>query len=146
AAAFLEYKLKEVGLDGEVPVTVVPLDSRVEIGPFKVDFITLTHSVPEPNALAIRTRHGTIFHTGDWKFDPAPLVGEATDFNALNAVGDEGVLALIGDSTNVFSEGEAGSEAEVRTSLIELFGRYSGRIAVGCFASNVARLESICRA
>ena len=145
-AAFLQYKLKEAGLDGQVPVTVVPLGGRVEIGPFSVDFITLTYSIPEPNALAIRTRHGTIFHTGDWKFDPDPLVGEVTDYAALNAVGDAGVLALIGDSTNVFSEGEAGSEAEVRTSLIELFARYTGRIAVGCFASNVARLESICRA
>ncbi len=145
-AAFLEYKLKEAGLDGDVPVTVVPLGGRAEIGPFTVDFITLTHSIPEPNALAIRTRHGTIFHTGDWKFDPDPLVGEATDFAALKAVGDEGVLALIGDSTNVFSEGEAGSEREVRDNLIALFGRYTGRIAVGCFASNVARFESICRA
>ncbi len=145
-AAFLEYKLKEAGLDGQVPVIVVPLGGRADIGPFSVDFITLTHSIPEPNALAIRTRHGTIFHTGDWKFDPDPLVGEPTDFAALNAVGDAGVLALIGDSTNVFSEGEAGSERDVRDSLIELFGRYTGRIAVGCFASNVARLESICRA
>ncbi len=146
AAAFLEFKLKELGLENEVPVTVVPLGGRAEIGPFKVDFITLTHSIPEPNALVIRTKYGTIFHTGDWKFDPAPLIGEATDFAALNAVGDEGVLALIGDSTNVFSEGEAGSEGEVRESLISLFARYTGRIAVGCFASNLARLESICRA
>ena len=146
AAAFLEYKLKEAGLEGEVPVTVVPLGGKIEIGPFKVEFITLTHSIPEPNALAIRTRHGTIFHTGDWKFDPDPLIGEPTDFGALNALGDEGVLALIGDSTNVFSEGEAGSEREVRDSLMALFGRYTGRIAVGCFASNLARLESICRA
>ena len=145
-AAFLQYKLKEVGLEGQVPVTVVPLGGRAEIGPFKVDFITLTHSIPEPNALAIRTRHGTIFHTGDWKFDPNPLIGQPTDFAVLNAVGDEGVLALIGDSTNVFSEGEAGSEGEVRESLINLFARYTGRIAVGCFASNLARLESICRA
>ncbi len=145
-AAFLEYKLKEVGLHGQVPVTVVPLGGRAEIGPFNVDFITLTHSIPEPNALAIRTRHGTIFHTGDWKFDSDPLIGEVTDYAALNAIGDQGVLALIGDSTNVFSEGEAGSEGEVRESLIGLFARFTGRIAVGCFASNLARLESICRA
>jgi ribonuclease J len=145
-AAFLEHKLKEVGLDGEVPVTVVPLGGRVEIGPFKVDFITLTHSVPEPNALAIRTKHGTIFHTGDWKFDPTPIIGQPTDFDLLNAIGDEGVLALIGDSTNVFTEGEAGSEGDVRDSLRELFARFTGRIAVGCFASNVARLDSIYRA
>lgn len=145
-AAFLEYKLKEAGLDGQVPVTVVPLGGQVEIGPFKIDFITLTHSIPEPNALAIRTRYGTIFHTGDWKFDPNPMIGAPTDFAALTKIGDEGVLALVGDSTNVFSEGEAGSEGDVRESLIELFSRYTARIAVGCFASNLARLESICRA
>ena len=146
AAAFLEHKLKEVGLEGEVPVTVIPLGGRAEIGPFKVDFITLTHSIPEPNALAIRTKYGTIFHTGDWKFDPNPMIGAPTDFAALTKIGDEGVLALVGDSTNVFSEGEAGSEGDVRESLIELFSRYTARIAVGCFASNLARLESICRA
>ena len=145
-AAFLEYKLKEAGLQGQVPVTIVPLGGRADIGPFSVDFITLTHSIPEPNALAIRTRHGTIFHTGDWKFDPNPMIGQPTDFAALNAIGDEGVLALIGDSTNVFSEGEAGSEGDVRESLIGLFARFTGRIAVGCFASNLARLESIYRA
>ena len=142
-AAFLEYKLKEAGLDGKVPVTIVPLGGHIDIGPFSVDFLTLTHSIPEPNALAIRTRHGTIFHTGDWKFDPDPMIGKAVDFAALNAIGDEGVLALVGDSTNVFTEGEAGSEGDVRASLIELFGKYTGRIAVGCFASNLARLESI---
>lgn len=142
-AAFLEYKLKEAGLDGKVPVTVIPLGGHVDIGPFSVDFLTLTHSIPEPNALAIRTRYGTIFHTGDWKFDPDPLIGDAVDFAALTAIGDEGVLALVGDSTNVFTEGSAGSEGDVRESLIELFGRYTGRIAVGCFASNLARLESI---
>ncbi len=145
-AAFLEYKLKEAGLDGKVPVHIIPLGGHVDIGPFSVDFITLTHSIPEPNALAIRTKYGTIFHTGDWKFDPDPLIGSPTDFAALNAIGDEGVLALVGDSTNVFSEGEAGSEGDVRESLIALLGRYTGRIAVGCFASNLARLESICRA
>ena len=145
-AAFLEYKLKEAGLEDEVPVTIVPLGGRAEIGPFKVDFITLTHSIPEPNALAIRTKYGTIFHTGDWKFDPDPLIGEVTDFAALTRLGDEGVLALVGDSTNVFTEGESGSESDVRENLTELFARYTGRIAVGSFASNLARLESICRA
>ena len=145
-AAFLEYKLKETGLEGQVPIIIVPLGGRAEIGPFTIDFITLTHSIPEPNALAIRTRYGTIFHTGDWKFDPEPLIGDVSDFAALKALGDEDVLALVGDSTNVFTEGEAGSEREVRDSLMELFARYTGRIAVGCFASNVARLDSIARA
>lgn len=146
AAAFLEYKLKEMGLDGEVPVTIVPLGGHADIGPFSVDFLSLTHSIPEPNALAIRTPHGTIFHTGDWKFDPEPLIGEATDFAALQKLGNENVLALVGDSTNVFTEGEAGSERVVRDNLVDLFAEYSGRIVVGCFASNVARLDSIARA
>jgi ribonuclease J len=145
-AEFLKAKLKETGLEGEVPVNVVPLGGNVKIGPFSVDFITLTHSIPEPNALAIRTRYGAIFHTGDWKFDPDPLVGDAVDFAALRKLGEENVLALIGDSTNVFTEGEAGSEREVRDNLTDLFARYTGRIAVGCFASNVARLDSISRA
>jgi len=146
AAAFLEYKLKETGLEGQVPIHVVPLGGQVKIGPFTVDFISLTHSIPEPNALAIRTHYGTIFHTGDWKFDPDPLVGEVTDFAALEKLGTENVLALVGDSTNVFTEGESGSERDVRDNLTELFARYTGRIVVGCFASNVARVESIARA
>lgn len=146
-ATFLEYKLKEVGLDGQVPVTVIPMGGQANVGPFTLDFVTLTHSIPEPNALAIRTPYGTIFHTGDWKFDDDPLVGDQPDFATLKKLGEENVLALIGDSTNVFTEGEAGSERGVRDSLIELFGRYTGRrIVVGCFASNIARLDSIARA
>ncbi len=145
-AAFLQYKLKEFGLEDEVPVTVIPLGGQAKIGPFTLDFITLTHSIPEPNALAIRTPYGTIFHTGDWKFDDDPLVGASPDFAALKQLGEENVLALIGDSTNVFTEGEAGSERDVRDSLMKLFARYTGRIVVGCFASNIARLDSIARA
>ena len=87
AAAFLQYKLKEAGLEDEVPVTIVPLGGRIQIGPFTFDFITLTHSIPEPNALALRTPYGVIFHTGDWKFDPDPLIGEVSDFAALEALG-----------------------------------------------------------
>jgi ribonuclease J len=146
AAAFLEYKLKEAGIEDEVPVTIVPLNGKIEVGPFNVEFLTLTHSIPEPNALVIRTSHGTLFHTGDWKFDPDPLIGEAVDFAKLEAVGKEDVLALIGDSTNALTEGEAGSEKDVRGNLTSLFARYTGRIVVGCFASNVARLDSISRA
>ena len=145
-AAFLQYKLKEVGLENEVPVHIIPLSGQATVGPFTVDFITLTHSIPEPNALAIRTKYGTIFHTGDWKFDPDPIIGDVTDYAALRKLGEENVLALIGDSTNVFTEGEGGSELAVKDSLTALFGRYTGRIIVGCFASNVARLDSIARA
>ncbi len=146
AAEFLKNKLAETGLTDEVTVHVLPLSGRAQIGPFDIEFVTLTHSIPEPNAVVIRTRYGAIFHTGDWKFDPDPLVGEASDFKKLEALGREDILALIGDSTNVFTEGEAGSERGVRDNLISLFARYTGRIAVGCFASNVARLESIAHA
>jgi ribonuclease J len=143
AAEFLYRKLAETGLTGEVTIHVLPLGGSAQIGPFGIEFVTLTHSIPEPNAVVIRTRHGTLFHTGDWKFDPEPLVGDVTDYAKLEAIGREDVLALIGDSTNVFTEGEAGSERGVRDTLTTLFGRYTGRIAVGCFASNVARVESI---
>ena len=146
AAEFLKLKLKETGLEDEVPVTVVPLGGQVSIGPFDVTFVSLTHSIPEPNALVIRTRHGTLFHTGDWKFDAEPVVGAGTDFAALEALGKEDVLALVGDSTNVFSDGESGSESTVRDNLTKLVGRCTGRVAVACFASNVARLDSIARA
>lgn len=143
AAAILESKLQEAGLGGQVPVKIVQLGARFSVGPFDVELITLTHSIPEPNALAIRTPAGTVLHTGDWKFDPDPLIGEAADFEALRRVGAEGVVALVGDSTNVFVPGEGGSEADVRKSLAALLGQYGNRIAVACFASNVARLESI---
>lgn len=146
AATFLEYKLKEEGLDGEVPVHVIPLGGRAEVGPFEVEFVSLTHSIPEPNALAIHTRHGTVVHTGDWKLDPEPLIGEEADTKRLRALGDEGVLAVISDSTNILNKGHSGSEGEVRRSLTELFGHFGGKIAVACFASNVARLESIAHA
>ena len=146
AAEFLRRKLPEAGLQNLLPLTEIQLGGNLNLGPFDIDFISLTHSIPEPNALAIRTHHGLIMHTGDWKFDPDPLVGETTDFAALEAIGQEGVLAMVGDSTNVFSEGESGSEGDVRIALTELIGKLSGRVAVGCFASNLARLESIARA
>ena len=139
-------KLKEVGLQGRVPLHIVPLGGTIELGPFGIELVTLTHSIPEPNALAIRTPLGTLLHTGDWKIDPDPLVGEVTDEAALRKLGDEGVLAMICDSTNVFSPGRSGSEATVRESLIELIGTLRGRIAVTAFASNVARLESVAHA
>jgi len=100
---------------------VVPLDARFRIEPFDIEFVHLTHSIPEPMALAIRTRAGTVFHTGDWKIDPTPLVGGDMEIDKLAKLGDGGVLAVIGDSTNAMREGEAGSEAEVRTALTALF-------------------------
>ena len=142
-ASLLKSKLHETGLHTQVPVNVVELGSRFMVGPFDIEMISVTHSIPEPNNLAIRTKAGTVIHTGDWKFDPDPLLGLPTDYEALRRLGKEGVLALVGDSTNVFTKGHSGSESEVRASLIELLGRFDGRIAVSCFATNVARLESI---
>jgi ribonuclease J len=142
-ADLLIEKLREVGLADAVELHVVNQGDRFTVGPFDIEYVTVTHSLPEPNALAIRTRFGTVLHTGDWKLDPGPLVGPVADTTRLDELGEEGVLAVIGDSTNIFVKGTTGSEAAVRESLIELFGAYHGRIAVACFASNVARLESV---
>jgi ribonuclease J len=145
-ASFLRVKLAEAGLADQVRINVVPLSSRFAIGPFDLELITLTHSIPEPNAVALRTPVGTVLHTGDWKFDPDPLIGPTADEAALRRLGDEGVLALVGDSTNALRPGASGSEADLRRSLTDLIGRYDARVAVACFASNVARLETIARA
>jgi ribonuclease J len=145
-AAVLRRKLVESGIDENVEITEIPLSGRFKVGSFDLEFITLTHSIPEPNAIAIRTPCGTILHTGDWKLDPDPLVGEVTDEAALKKLGAEGVLAMVCDSTNALVPGHSGSEAVVRANLTEMMGRFEGRIAVACFASNVARLESVARA
>jgi len=145
-ARLLHDKLEEAGLDERVKLKIVPLGGRVKLGPFEIDFISITHSIPEPNALAIRTPLGTIVHSGDWKIDPDPLLGEVTDEAALRRLGEEGVLALVCDSTNALVPGESGSEGEVKQALIRLIGSLKGRVAVTAFASNVARLESVAEA
>ncbi len=145
-AFLLREKLREKGLLGDAPITEVPLSGTIKLGPFELTLITLTHSIPEPNGVAIRTPLGTILHTGDWKIDPDPLTGAVTDVAAIRALGDEGVLAMVCDSTNVFVDGEAGSEAEVRETLNALIGSLKGRVATACFASNVARMDTIIRA
>ncbi len=142
AASVLRRKLVEAGLMDAVPVTEIPLGGKFSLPPFELELITMTHSILEPNALAIRTRLGTVFHTGDWKIDPEPLLGEVTDEAVLRRIGEEGALAMVCDSTNVFVEGEAGSEATVRANLEKLVKSGKGRIAVTCFASNLARVES----
>ena len=142
--SLLFEKLKETGLARKVPIHTLPLASRFSLGPFDLEYVSLTHSIPESNALAIRTGGGNILHTGDWKFDPHPLVGDASDKSSLQEFAEEGVLALIGDSTNATVEGTSGSESLARQSLIDLFQTLkTGCIFVGCFASNIARLESI---
>ena len=138
-------KLVEPGWLDEAEITEVPMSGRFSVGPFDVELITLTHSIPEPNAVVIRTAAGTVLHTGDWKLDPDPLVGEDYDEAALRALADEGVLAMVCDSTNALVEGESGSEGEVRESLSELIGGLENRVAVACFATNVARLETVMR-
>ncbi|MDX5365111.1 MAG: ribonuclease J [Alphaproteobacteria bacterium] len=145
-AAMVRGKLIEAGIEAEVPMHIIPLGHRFELGPFDIELVTLTHSILEPNALAIRTPLGLVLHTGDWKIDPDPVVGGDIDEARLRAIGDEGVRAIVCDSTNVFTPGTSGSEADVAASLIELLGQCEGRVAVTTFASNVARLESIIRA
>lgn len=143
AASVLKRKLIDAGLRDQVPVTEIPLGGKFSLAPFELEMITMTHSILEPNAMAIRTKFGTIFHTGDWKIDPEPLLGDLTDEAMLKRIGDEGALAMVCDSTNVFVEGEAGSESKVRANLEKLVRGHSGRVAVTCFASNLARVESI---
>ncbi|MGI9169699.1 MAG: ribonuclease J, partial [Caulobacteraceae bacterium] len=145
-AFLLREKLREAGLLDEAPITEVPLSGTFRLGPFELTLITMTHSIPEPNGLAIKTPLGTILHTCDWKIDPDPLTGAPTDEGAIRRLGDAGILAMVCDSTNVFVDGEAGSEATVRTTLAALIGELKGGVAAACFASNVARMDSIIRA
>jgi ribonuclease J len=146
AASVLRRKLRDAGLFDAVPITEIPLGSKFAVGPFELEMITMTHSIPEPNALAVRTKFGTVFHTGDWKIDPEPLLGEVTDEATLQRIGEQGALAMVCDSTNVFVEGEAGSEATIRANLEKLVKTRRCRVAVSCFASNLARVESIAKA
>ncbi|MCP2678599.1 ribonuclease J [Maricaulaceae bacterium NA33B04] len=141
-AWLMRDRLAEHGLLGEAPMHEIGLHSRFELGPFDLQLVTLTHSIPEPNGLIIRTPTGAILHTGDWKIDPDPLIGSSTDVAALEAVGEEGVLAMVCDSTNVFTEGESGSEAGVKENLAKLVGEQKGKVAIAAFASNVARLDT----
>lgn len=142
-ASLLRAKLIEAHLAQQVTINTVPMSGRFTIGPFDLELVTLTHSIPEPNGVVIRTSAGTVLHTGDWKLDPEPLIGSPTDEARLRAIGDEGVLAIVCDSTNALRPGTSGSEGELRQALTELIGRYDGRVAVACFASNVARLSTI---
>ncbi|MBS0491444.1 MULTISPECIES: ribonuclease J [unclassified Phenylobacterium] len=145
-AFLLREKLRENEECADAEITEVPLSGTIQLGPFEVELITLTHSIPEPNGLAIRTPLGTVLHTGDWKIDPDPVLGSVTDDAAIQKLGDEGVLAMVCDSTNVFVDGESGSEADVKEALAGLIGGLSGKVAVACFASNVARMDSVIRA
>jgi ribonuclease J len=130
----------------EIPVTIVPLGGRFKVGPFDIELVTMAHSIPESNALIIRTHAGTVLHTGDWKLDPTPVLGDVTDEKKLRALGAEGCLALIGDSTNAVRDGRSPSEADVAKAIAELVKTAPGRVAVTTFASNVGRLRSVAEA
>jgi ribonuclease J len=130
----------------DIPVKVVPLDARFTLGPFDIELVSMAHSIPESNGLIIRTPLGTVLHTGDWKIDPTPPLGPPTDEAKLRRLGNEGCLALLGDSTNAVREGRSPSEAEVAKSLAELIRTARARVAVTTFASNVARIRAVAEA
>ena len=142
-AALIIEKFKEKKIDISSYLEVVPLNSKIKLEHFEIDFVTLTHSILEPNGLSIRTPLGTILHTGDWKIDPNPLIGSQIDEKKLKSIGNSGVSVMICDSTNIFSPGRAGSESDVRESLLRIMELKTKRILVTSFASNVARMESI---
>ena len=142
-AALLKEKFKEKKIDITSYLKIVPLNGKIKLGPFEIEFITLTHSILEPNGLSIKTPAGIVLHTGDWKCDPNPLIGERIDEKKLREIGSQNVLAMVCDSTNVFSEGRAGSESDVRESLLRIISGLKKKIIVTTFASNVARMETV---
>ncbi|MEC7616116.1 MAG: ribonuclease J [Pseudomonadota bacterium] len=144
--ALLRRKLSENGNQDDIPLIEISPGTVTEVGAFSVEMVGLTHSIPDPTALAIRCDAGTVLHTGDWKFDAAPGLGNQTDTERLAQIGDEGVLAMVGDSTNAMVEGRTGSEADAEAGLRDVIAAAKGRVAVTCFSSNVARFQSIVRA
>ena len=142
-AGLIAGKLEEEGIGGRVPLNIVGAGEKFALGPFEMAFVPVAHSIPEGNALVIDTPHGRIFHTGDWKLDETPVLGEPADNAALTAIGDAGVLALVCDSTNVFNPEASGSEADVAKGLGEAVAAARGRVVVTSFASNAARLKTI---
>jgi ribonuclease J len=145
-AALIEAKRQSEPGAPEVPVTIVPLDGRFALGPFDIELVSMAHSIPESNGLIIRTKLGTVLHTGDWKIDPTPVLGPPTDEDKLRSLGNEGCLALVGDSTNAVREGRSPSEMEVAKTLAELIRTAPGRVGVTTFASHVGRLRSVAKA
>ena len=142
-AILIKEKFKEKQIDITKDLSIVQLNGSVDLNPFEIEYITLTHSILEPNGLRIKTPAGIILHTGDWKVDPNPLIGDEINSKRLKEIGDEGVLAMICDSTNVFSSGRSGSELDVRKNLLNIMERLKKKIIVTSFASNVARMESV---
>ena len=144
-AALVKRKFEEYGV-GHVELNVIDMNAKFSLGPFDIEYVTLTHSIPEPSGVVLRTPMGTVLHTGDWKIDRTPTLGPKTDVSTIKKLGDDGLLAMVCDSTNVLSAGESGSEAGVREALTKLINQKKGRVAVTTFASNVSRVVSICEA
>ena len=144
-AGLIAEKLEEEGLTGQVKLNVIARDASFEVGPFKLTYVALAHSIPEGNGLLIESPHGRVFHTGDWKIDETPVLGTPSSEEALEKIGDRGVLALVCDSTNVFQNTVSGSEAAVHEGLRNEVTRAKGRVLVTTFASNAARLQTIGR-
>ncbi len=142
-AGLIRLKLEEEGLSKEVKLHVIPNESSFNLGPFGFRYVPLAHSIPEGNALLIDTPYGRIFHTGDWKLDEQPLLGQPSTPAELTAIGDEGVLALVCDSTNVFNDKASGSEGDVREGLMKTVADAKGRVLVTTFASNAARVQTL---
>lgn len=142
-AGLIRGKLDEEGVSDRVELNVIDNQGSFDLGPFRFTYVPLAHSIPEGNAVLIETRHGAIFHTGDWKLDDAPQIGVPSTDEELKAIGDRGVLALVCDSTNVFNPEPSGSEGDVRAGLAEVIGAAEGRVLVTTFASNAARLKTL---
>jgi ribonuclease J len=145
-AGMVKTKVGEAGRTAALPIRTIPLGGRFKAGAFDVEFVGLTHSIPEPNGIAIRTPAGLVFHTGDWKFDSTPVVGKPHEPEKLKSLGDEGVLAIVGDSTNAMREGRSASEADVARALTKIIVDAPRCVAVTLFASNVARIASVAEA
>jgi ribonuclease J len=144
-AGLIAGKLEEEGLTGSVKLNIVERGGSIELGPFRVSFVALSHSIPEGNGLLIESPFGNVFHTGDWKIDETPVLGAAPDTDVLTEIGDRGVLALVCDSTNVFQDKPSGSEESVHPGLLAKVEEAKGRVLVTTFASNAARLQTIGR-
>jgi ribonuclease J len=145
AALFAAKRLGEPGAP-DIPIREIALGSRFKVGPFDIELVSVAHSIPESNALILRTPHGNVLHTGDWKIDPTPVIGPPTDEAKLRALGAEGCLAMIGDSTNAIRDGRSPSESDVAKNLAELIASAPGRVAVTTFASHVSRIRAIAEA
>ena len=142
-AGLVRGKLEEEGIAGRVKLRVISDEKPFQLGPFAVNFVPVSHSIPEANALVIKTDAGSIFHTGDWKLDPKPVIGQPSTPEQLTAIGDAGIDVLVCDSTNVFNGEASGSESSVQAGLAEVIGRAKGRVLVTTFASNAARLHTL---